>query len=85
MILCSDVTCDTMSTNLKEPAVKDFVARKAHTIKSSKVQGTHWNMINCKEHLGNHPETVIGQATITLIHQFRNPYRIPCLSCTALT
>ncbi len=34
--------------------------------------------------LGNHPETVIGQATINLIHEFGNPLRIPYPSCTAL-
>jgi hypothetical protein len=55
-----------MSTNLKEPAAKDFVVRKAHTIALSKAQGTHWNVIKCKKHLGNCPEAVIGQATINL-------------------
>jgi hypothetical protein len=33
---------------------------------------------------GNHPEAVIGQATINLIHEFGNPLRIPYLSCTGL-
>jgi hypothetical protein len=46
--------------------VKDFVARKANTIALSKVQGTNWNVIKCKERLGNCPEAVIGQATINL-------------------
>jgi hypothetical protein len=55
-----------MSTNLKEPAAKDFVTRKAHTFKLSEARGTHWNVIKCKEHLGNHPEAVIGQAIINL-------------------
>jgi hypothetical protein len=34
--------------------------------------------------LGNHPEAVIGQATINLIQEFGNPLRIPYPSCTAL-
>jgi hypothetical protein len=34
--------------------------------------------------LGNHPEAVIGQATINLIHKFGNPLRIPNPSCIAL-
>jgi hypothetical protein len=41
---------------VEEPTAKDFVARKARTITMSKARGTHWNMINFKEHLGNHPE-----------------------------
>jgi hypothetical protein len=54
---------------IEEPATKDFIARKACTIALRKVQGTHWNMIKCKEHLGNCPEAVIGQATISLDSQ----------------
>jgi hypothetical protein len=50
----------------EEPAAKELVARKACTIASGKAQGTHWNMIKCKEHCGNPPEAVIGQATINL-------------------
>ncbi len=50
-----------MSTNLKESAAKDFVARKACTLKLSKARGTHWNMIKYKERLGN-----CWQATINL-------------------
>jgi hypothetical protein len=53
-----------LSTNLKEPAEKDFVAKKARTIALSKAQGTHWNTIKGKERLGNRPEAAIGQATI---------------------
>ncbi len=34
---------------IKEPAAKDFVARKARTITMSKAQGTHWNRIMWKE------------------------------------
>jgi hypothetical protein len=49
-----------------EPAVKGFVARRACTIALSKARGTHWNVIKCKKRLGNHPEAVIGQATINL-------------------
>jgi hypothetical protein len=33
------------------------------------VQGTHWNAIKCKEHLGSHPEAVVRQATINLDSQ----------------
>jgi hypothetical protein len=54
---------------VEETGAKDFVARKAHTIALSKAQGTHWNVIKCKEHLGNFPEAVIGQATINLDSQ----------------
>jgi hypothetical protein len=35
----------------------------------NKVEGTHWNAIKCKEHLGNCPEAVIRQATINLYSQ----------------
>jgi hypothetical protein len=48
------------------PAAKDFVAREVHTIVLSKAQGTHWNVVKCKERLENCPEAVIGQATIKL-------------------
>jgi hypothetical protein len=51
---------------VEEPTAKDFVARMACTIASSKAQGTHWNVIKCKECLGNFPEAVIGEATINL-------------------
>jgi hypothetical protein len=37
---------------VEEPTAKDFVARKACTIALSKAQGTHWNVIKCKESLG---------------------------------
>jgi hypothetical protein len=50
----------------EEPTAKDFVARKARTIASSKGQGTPWDRIKCKERLGNCPEAVIRQATINL-------------------
>jgi hypothetical protein len=46
-----------------------FVARKVRTIELNKVQGTSWNVIKCKEHLGSHPEAVIRQATINLDSQ----------------
>jgi hypothetical protein len=55
--------------SVEEPAAKDFVARKVRTIKLSKVQETHWNTSKCKEHLGNHPEVVVRQATINLYSQ----------------
>jgi hypothetical protein len=37
---------------VEDPAVKDFVVTKAHTIALSKAQGTHWNVIKCKSRLG---------------------------------
>jgi hypothetical protein len=52
--------------DVEEPVAKDFIARKACTIAMSKVQGTQWNMIKCKERLRNCPEAVIGQSTISL-------------------
>jgi hypothetical protein len=51
------------------PAAKDFVAREVRTIELSKMQGTHWNAIKCKERLGNCPEAVVRQATINLNSQ----------------
>jgi hypothetical protein len=54
---------------IEEPAAKDFVARKASIIALSKVGGTHWNGIKCKEHLGSCPEAVVRQATINLNSQ----------------
>jgi hypothetical protein len=55
--------------SVEEPAAKDFIARKVCTIELNKVQGTHWNGIKCKEHLGICPEAVIRQATINLNSQ----------------
>jgi hypothetical protein len=52
--------------SIEEPAAKDFVARKVHTIELNKVQGTHWNVNKCQERLGNCPEAVVRQATISL-------------------
>jgi hypothetical protein len=49
---------------VEEPAAKDFVARKVHTIKLNEVQETHWNANKCKERLGNCPEAVVRHATI---------------------
>jgi hypothetical protein len=54
---------------VKAPAAEESVARKTHTITSSKAQGTYWNRIKCKECCGNLPEAVIGQATINLDSQ----------------
>jgi hypothetical protein len=42
---------------VEEPAVKDFVARKVHTIALSKVQGTYWNPIKRQERLRNRPDS----------------------------
>jgi hypothetical protein len=58
-----------MQGSVEEPAAKDFVARKVHTIKLTKVQGTIWNAVKCKEHLRSCPEAVIRQATINLYSQ----------------
>ncbi len=67
------------------PAGKDFVPGKVCTIALNDMQGTHWKAIKCQERLGNHPEAVVRQATIKLIHKFGNPLRIPCPSCTVVT
>ncbi len=53
----------------EEPVAKDFVARKVHTIKWNKVQGTSWNVIKCKERRRSHPAAVDRQATINLFSQ----------------
>jgi hypothetical protein len=71
--------------SIEEPAEKDFVARKVRTAELNEVQGTHQNTKKSKEHLGNRPEAVVRQATISLIHEFGNTLGIPCLSCTTLT
>ncbi len=55
--------------SVEEPAAKDFVAREVRTIKMNEVQGTQWNANKCQEHLGNHPEAVVRQATISLYSQ----------------
>jgi hypothetical protein len=52
--------------SIEEPAAKNFVGRKVCMITLSEVQGTHWNAIKCKEHLGNHAEAVVRQATTNL-------------------
>jgi hypothetical protein len=70
---------------VEEPAVKDFVVRKVRTIEWTKVQGTIWNAIKCKEGLKSCPAAVVRQAKINLIHEFGNPFGIPFPSCTALT
>ncbi len=55
--------------SIEEPAAKDFVAREVRTIKLTKVQGTSWNAIKCKERLRSCPEAVIRQGTINLYSQ----------------
>jgi hypothetical protein len=55
--------------SIEEPTAKDFVARKICTIELNKVQGIDWNLIKCKEGLGNRPEAVVRQATISLYSQ----------------
>jgi hypothetical protein len=52
--------------SIEEPASKDFVAKKVHTIEWNKVQGTIYNAIKCKKRLRSCPETVARQATINL-------------------
>jgi hypothetical protein len=71
---------------IEEPAAKDFVAREIHTIELTKVQGTSWNMINCKECLRSRPEAVIRQATINLYSQVWKSLRdsFPELYCIDL-
>ncbi len=71
--------------SVEEPAAKDFVARKVHTIEWNEVLGTSWNAIRCKEHLRSCPAAVVRQATINLFHEVGNPLGIPVLGCTALT
>jgi hypothetical protein len=51
---------------VEKPAVKNFVARKVHTIAFKEVQGTSWNVIKCEEHLRSRPAAVVRQATINL-------------------
>jgi hypothetical protein len=70
---------------VEEPAAKNFVVRKVHTIEWNEVQGTIWNAIKCKERLRSHPAAVVRQATINYIHKFGNPFVIPFPSCAALT
>jgi hypothetical protein len=74
-----------MARPIEESAAKDFVARKVRTIKWNEVQGTIWNVIKCEEPLRSRPAAVVRQATISLIHEFGNPFGIPFPGCTALT
>jgi hypothetical protein len=69
---------------VEEPAAKDLIARKAHTITLRKAQGTQLECDQVQITLGNSPEAVIGQATFNLFHKFGNSLRIPYPSCTAL-
>jgi hypothetical protein len=55
--------------SFEELAAKNFVARKVRTVKLNEVQGTHWNTNKCQERLGNCPEAVVRQATISLYSQ----------------
>jgi hypothetical protein len=55
--------------SVEEPAAKDFLARKVHTIEWNEMQGTIWNAIKCKERLRSRPEAVVRQATINLYLQ----------------
>ena len=51
---------------VEESTAKDFVAREVRTIQLTKVLGTSWNVIKCKEHLRSRPAAVVRQATINL-------------------
>jgi hypothetical protein len=53
----------------EELTAKELIARNTHTIASEEARGIHWNRTKCKEHYGNPPEAVIGQATINLDSQ----------------
>jgi hypothetical protein len=71
--------------SVEEPAAKDFVARKVHTIEWNELYGTSWNAIRCQECLRSHPAAVFRQATINLIHKVGNPLGISVPGCNALT
>ncbi len=72
--------------SIEEPAVKDFVAREVCTIELTKVPGTNWNAIKCKERLRSCPEVVVRQATINLYSQVWKSlgYSFPKLYCVDL-
>jgi hypothetical protein len=71
---------------VEEPTANNFVAEKAHTIALSKAQGTNWNVIMCKERLGNCPEAAVRQATINLESQVWKSLEdsLPKLYCVGL-
>jgi hypothetical protein len=69
----------------EEPPAKDLVARKVRTIKFNKVQGTSWNAIKCKEHLGSCSEAVVRQATINLDSRHWKSLGVSLPDCIALT
>jgi hypothetical protein len=52
--------------SVEELTAKDFLVREVRTIQLTKVLGTSWNMIKCKERLRSRPAAVIRQATINL-------------------
>jgi hypothetical protein len=72
--------------SIEKPAAEGFVAKKVHTIKSNKVQRTHWNANKCKECLGNCPEAVVRQATISPYSQVWKSLgdSLPKLDCNDL-
>ncbi len=70
---------------LRNPLRKIFLARKVRTIALNKVQGTYWNAIKCKEHLGNRPEAVVRQATINNSQVWKSlENSLPKLYCVVL-
>jgi len=71
---------------IEEPAAKDFVAKKFHTIALNEVQGTQWNAIKCQECLWNSPEAVVRQATLNLNSQVWKSFEdsLPKLYCVDL-
>jgi hypothetical protein len=73
--------------SVEEPAAKDFVVlRKVRTIELKEVQGTRWNAIKFKEHLGSRSEAVVRQATINLDSRVWKPLwvSLPELYCVDL-
>ncbi len=53
---------------VEEPAAKDSVARKVHTIKLTKVQGTSWNTISAKSTWEVIQKLLSDKQQSTLIH-----------------
>jgi hypothetical protein len=72
--------------SVEEPATKDFVAREVGTIDLNEVQETHLNTNKCQECLGNRPEAVVRQATISLYSQVWKSFEdsLPKLYCIEL-
>jgi hypothetical protein len=78
-------THDKWQGSIEEPAAKDFLARKVHTIELNKVQGPIGMQTRAKSAWEIVQKLLSDKQQSTLIHKFGNPLAIPCLSCTALT